>query len=83
MEHQLRRYIIYTCKKCGWQTAIVAQWADLKPKKCKNSKCGCFFLKEPNQLDIKVPKGLEKKEPAPSAQKKLTKKKTSRKKKAE
>lgn len=72
IEHQLRRYIVYTCKKCNWQTAILAQWADLKPKKCPNSKCGCFFLKEPDQLDVKRPKD-ETPKPAPSAVRKSTK----------
>lgn len=63
--HQLKRYIVYTCKKCNWQTAILAQWADLKPKKCPNKKCNCFFLKEPDQLDVKLPKETPKKK-APS-----------------
>jgi len=70
--HQLRRYIVYTCKKCNWQTAILAQWADLKPKKCPNSKCNCFFLKEPDQLDVKFPQDTPSPK-APSAVRKTTK----------
>ena len=69
IEHQLNRYIVYTCNKCGWQTAVLAQWADLKPKKCPNKKCNCLFLKEPDQLDVKLPVE-EVKQPAPSARKK-------------
>lgn len=72
IEHQLRRYIVYTCKKCNWQTAILAEWADLKPKRCPNKKCNCFFLKEPDQLDVKLPKNPPKKK-APSAVRKKTK----------
>lgn len=66
IEHQLQRYVVYSCKKCGWQTAVLAQWADLKPKKCPNKKCGCFFLKEPGQLDVKMPPKPETAKVAPS-----------------
>jgi hypothetical protein len=86
IEHQLKRYIVYTCKKCNWQTAILAQWADLKPKKCQNRKCNCLFLREPDKLDIKMPKDEQRKPPAPSTLKKKTKttrKKTTGKKKSD
>lgn len=84
IEHQLQRYIVYSCKKCGWQTAVLAQWADLKPKKCPNKKCNCLFLREPDQLDVKLPPEEAPKK-APSAIRKKTKttrKKSSRKKKS-
>ena len=44
-EHQLKRYIIYTCKKCGWQTAVLKEWGDLKPTWClgKKGKCKVHF----------------------------------------
>lgn len=75
IEHQLQRYIVYTCKKCKWQTAIVDQWADLKPKKCMNKKCGCYFLKEPDMLDIKKPESKKKDSKKVSKKKKVVKKK--------
>lgn len=75
IEHHLSRYIVYTCKKCNWQTAIVEQWADLKPKKCMNKKCGCSFLKEPSALSIKSPKSSKKATKKKAAKKKVSKKK--------
>ena len=76
IEHQLQRYIVYSCKECDWQAAVLAQWADIKPKRCGNKKCQCLFLKNPDKLDIKLPKEAIKPKP-PSARKKS---KTSRKK---
>lgn len=80
IEHQLKRYIVYTCKKCGWQTAILAQWADLKPKKCQNRKCNCLFLREPDQLDVKMPAEDKKASPAKRKKTKTTRRKQTRKK---
>lgn len=40
----------YVCKACGWRKSILAAWADLKPKKCMNKKCGVSFIKNPDQL---------------------------------
>ena len=76
-EHQLSRYIIYTCKKCNWQTAIISNWGDLKPKRCGGRKCGTSFIKDADMLDIKLPKEMAKKSPK---KKKSAKKKTHKKK---
>ena len=52
--------IKYTCKKCNWQASIVAEWADLKPKRCGNSRCLQSFLKSPSDLDVKTPEAAAK-----------------------
>jgi hypothetical protein len=44
--------IEYICKKCGWRKSILASWADLKPKKCMNKKCGCSFIVDPDSLGV-------------------------------
>lgn len=72
--HQLHRYIVYTCNNCGWQTAIVSQWADLKPKRCRGHKCTTNFSANPEALDIKVPEPIVEQE-EPVVEKKSKKKK--------
>ena len=47
--------IKYTCKNCGWCTSIVAEWTDIKPKRCMNKKCNTSFIKTPDALIIEVP----------------------------
>lgn len=47
--------IKYTCSNCGWETSVVAQWKDLKPKRCMNKKCNTSFRKDPESLIIKDP----------------------------
>jgi len=84
--HQLNRYIVYTCKKCEWQTAILATWPDLKPKSCQNSKCRCSFIRDPDMLGIQVPKKsvakkATKKVVKVSTEQKASKKSSKRKKK--
>ena len=47
--------IKYTCKNCGWETSIIVEWADLKPRRCMNKKCNTSFVKNPDQLLIQMP----------------------------
>jgi len=47
--------IKYTCKNCGWTTAIREEWADLRPKRCMNKKCNTSFQKSPEALIIDSP----------------------------
>jgi len=47
--------IVYKCKDCGWQTSILASWADLKPKKCMGKKCKTSFLQSPDKLLVEKP----------------------------
>jgi len=47
--------IKYTCKECGWETAIREEWGDLRPKRCMNKKCNCSFQKKPDSLLITRP----------------------------
>lgn len=47
--------IKYTCKNCGWMTSVVAQWADLKPKRCMNAKCNTSFVRESQSLLVDDP----------------------------
>jgi hypothetical protein len=47
--------IKYTCANCGWETSVIAQWKDLKPKRCMNKKCNASFLKNPEALLCKDP----------------------------
>ena len=47
--------IKYTCKNCGWQTHIIKEWADLKPKRCMNKKCNTSFRKTPENLITEMP----------------------------
>lgn len=58
--------IKYTCKNCGWTTAIREEWADLKPKRCMNKKCNTSFQKFKEALIVEVPSKQE----APVAEKK-------------
>ena len=81
MEHQLKHYIKYTCKKCGWQTAIIGLWKDLKPKVCANRKCKTSFLREPSELLIEAPsQPLDDKNTKKTETKKTSKKSSSKKK---
>ena len=45
----------YTCKNCGWETSIRAEWGDLRPKRCMNKKCNTSFLAHPDALIIVRP----------------------------
>lgn len=72
----------YTCKNCGWETSIRAEWADIRPKRCMNKKCNTSFLASPKDLIITPPAKKEK--PAPKKEtddgkKSNSKSKTSRK----
>lgn len=51
--------IKYTCKNCGWTTAIREEWSDLKPKRCMNKKCNTSFNKSPDSLVVELPQKLE------------------------
>jgi hypothetical protein len=51
--------IKYTCKNCGWETAIWEEWADLKPKRCMNRKCNTSFILNPDALIIITPQKQE------------------------
>lgn len=62
--------IKYTCKNCGWCTSIVAEWTDIKPKRCMNKKCNTSFIKTPDALIIEVPEAPK----AEAMEKKATKK---------
>lgn len=64
--------IFYTCKKCGWQTSIRAEWSDLKPKRCMNKKCNTDFRVKKSDLVIEMPK--KKRAASEKATKKTTKK---------
>lgn len=52
--------IKYTCANCGWETSVVAQWKDLKPKRCMNKKCNTSFRANPESLITKDPTKVEK-----------------------
>ena len=58
----MTKRVKYTCKNCGWETSIRAEWADLKPKRCMNKKCNTSFLASPKDLIIERP---EKPKPKP------------------
>jgi hypothetical protein len=62
--------IKYTCKNCGWTTAIREEWADLKPKRCMNKKCNTSFQKSPEALVVELPEKIEE-----SSEKKSSKRK--------
>lgn len=62
--------IKYTCKNCGWTTAIREEWSDLKPKRCMNRKCNTSFQKSPDSLLVELPEKIEE-----VVEKKSTKKK--------
>ena len=66
----------YTCKKCGWNTSIRVEWADLRPKRCMNKKCNCSFLKYKEELQIDMPEIASKNKIALSSKKKVMKKAT-------
>lgn len=70
-------YIKYTCKKCGWQTRILKEWSDLKPKRCMNRKCNTSFVKDKEALLVDIPQEHKQ----DSEHKKDTKKKINTKKK--
>ena len=53
--------IKYTCKNCGWETSIRAEWADIKPKRCMNKKCNTSFVASRESLIIEKPKKPKKK----------------------
>ena len=59
----MKEYIHYKCKKCEKEFKILKQWGDLKPKRCNGNKgrCKTSFIKNPEMLDIKLPKKHEKK----------------------
>lgn len=44
--------IYYQCKNCGWKASILAQWADLRPKRCTTKGCQTSFIKNPDALLI-------------------------------
>ena len=48
--------IKYTCKNCGWSGSVVAEWQDIKPKKCPAKRCKTSFLKNPEKLQTELPK---------------------------
>lgn len=57
--------IKYSCSNCGWETSVIAQWKDLKPKRCMNKKCNTSFRVNPEALITKDPtlnKKVEKKD---------------------
>jgi len=70
--------IKYTCKNCGWETSVIVEWADLKPRRCMNRKCNTSFLKHPEQLVIQMP---EQAKPVEQAEDISKTKKTGKKKK--
>lgn len=72
----------FTCKKCGWDTSIIVEWADLRPKRCMNRRCNTSFIKEPDKLQIDMPSKPAKKVAKKSPPKKTATKKVSRKKKS-
>jgi len=51
--------IRYICKNCGAEHLIIAQWGDLRPKRCRNKKCNTSFLAHPDKLIIKLPQTPE------------------------
>jgi hypothetical protein len=72
----------YTCKNCGWETSIRAEWADIKPKRCMNKKCNTNFQAKPKDLIITPPKKKEapkKEKPDEEKSKTVSKPKPSRK----
>lgn len=61
--------VTYRCKGCGWEKSITILWADISPTRCPNHKCvysgknkknRTSFIKEPNMLEIILPKKEEK-----------------------
>ncbi len=55
--------IKYTCKNCGWETSVIVEWADLRPRRCMNKKCNTSFLKFPDQLIVQMPEVKTEQEP--------------------
>lgn len=58
--HHMLAKVKYKCAKCGWEAAISAAWADLRPKRCQGKihsakACGTSFLREPEALLVEVP----------------------------
>jgi hypothetical protein len=70
--------IKYTCKNCGWETSIITEWADLKPKRCMNKKCNTSFLKNPDQLLTQMPDEVQAQEVTEVSKPKSTVKKKER-----
>jgi len=67
--------IKYTCKNCGWETSVIVEWADLRPRRCMNKKCNTSFLKYPDQLVVQMPEEVKAVEPEEFSKNKKTGKK--------
>lgn len=68
----MRERIKYSCKNCGWETSIITEWADLRPKRCMNRKCNTSFLKNPDQLIVQMPESIQAQESEVKSQPKST-----------
>lgn len=51
----MSRRIKYKCKQCSWEASLVAEWTDIRPKRCGNRRCGQNFLTSPTDLEITQP----------------------------
>lgn len=61
--------IKYKCANCGWEASILAEWSDLKPKRCANKRCNTSFQAYPEKLVTELPEGLKEKKTVKSRKK--------------
>ena len=51
--------LTYKCGKCSWEKTIPVEWGDLRPRYCGNKTCLTSFFKEPDALQVIIPKKEE------------------------
>lgn len=51
--------LTYKCGKCNWEKTIPVEWGDLRPRHCGNKACLTSFNKNPEALNVIVPKKEE------------------------
>jgi DNA-directed RNA polymerase subunit RPC12/RpoP len=62
--------LTYKCSKCSWEKSLPQEWGDLRPRMCGNKNCLTSFYKEPDALQVLVPKKPEVVQPeAPKEEK--------------
>lgn len=54
--------LTYKCGKCSWEKTLPVEWGDLRPKYCGNKNCLISFHKNPEALQILIPKKPETEE---------------------
>lgn len=51
--------LTYKCNKCSWSKTIPTEWGDLRPRYCGNKSCLTSFYKNPEALEVIIPKKEE------------------------